>query len=294
VGVHQHGGQAGRLDALRLLGAFLNQPPVADAGPDTTVECTGASGTPVTLNGLRSSDPDDDPLTYAWTAPGIVFDDPTRATPTASFPLGSTVVTLTVSDGQLSDDDEVVVTIEDTTPPEVTLTLDPAALWPPNHKLASIHATVVATDACDGAPVVRLLSITSDEPDDGLGDGDEPDDIQEETLGTADFDFLLRSERQGPVDGRVYTVCYEAEDESGNVGTGCATVVVTHDGNALAQFAPAQEGADVTVAGGWLEFAADPDIPASVLTGDVPDFGGDGFARASLPEGPGLPTGALV
>lgn len=284
---------AGRLDALSLLNAFLNQPPVADAGPDTTVECTGAGGTPVTLNGLRSSDPDDDPLTYAWSAPGIVFDDPTSATPTASFPLGSTVVTLTVSDGQLSDDDEVVVTIEDTTPPTVAVTLDPDLLWPPNHKLASIHATVIATDVCDGAPVVRLRSITSDEPDDGLGDGDAPDDIQEEVVGTADFDFLLRSERQGPVDGRVYTVCYEAEDASGNVGTGCAEVTVTHDQDALAQFAPAGEGADVTVDGGWIEFAADPDIPATAFTATAPDFGGDAFARAELAEDPGLPGGGL-
>jgi hypothetical protein len=278
---------AGRLDALRLLGLFLNQPPVADAGPDTTVECTGAAGTPVTLNGLRSSDPDGDPLTWAWSAPGIVFDDPTSPTPTASFPLGSTTVTLTVSDGQLSDEDEVVVTIADTTPPVVTVTLDPDALWPPNHKLAEIHATVLVSDVCDGAPVVRLVSIASDEPDNGLGDGDEPDDVQEELPGTADFDFLLRSERQGGEDGRTYTVCYEAEDASGNVGTGCATVVVTHDGNALAQFAPAEAGGDVTVDGGWLEFAADPDIPAAALTGAAPEFGGDGFARAELAPGPG-------
>jgi hypothetical protein len=273
---------AGRLDAFRTLGAYLNEPPVADAGPDTTVECTGSSGTPVTLNGLRSSDPDGDAITYAWSAPGITFDDPASATPTGTFPLGATTVTLVVSDGVETDEDEVVVTIEDTTPPTVTVTLDPALLWPPNHKLADIHATVIAEDACDGAVDVRLLSITSNEPDEGEGDGDQPDDIQEEALGTADFDFLLRSERQGPAVGRTYTVCYEAEDGSGNVGEGCATVEVTHDQDALAAFAPASEGADVTVEGGWLEFAPSA-LPAGA-TAAAPDLGGDAFARVDGAE----------
>ncbi|MEO6462044.1 MAG: S8 family serine peptidase, partial [Candidatus Eisenbacteria bacterium] len=271
---------AGRLDAFRTLAPFLNQPPVANAGPDTTVECTGSAGTPVTLNGLRSSDPEGDALTYSWSATGITFDDPASATPTGSFPLGATTVTLTVSDGTASDDDQVVVTIADTTPPVITVTLDPAALWPPNHKLADIHATVLVTDACDAdaAASVRLLSISSDEPDNGQGDGDQPDDIQDEVVGTADFDFRLRSEREGAGDGRTYTVCYEAEDGLGNVGTGCATLRVTNDQGALAQFTPVAEGSDVTIEGGWLEFAPDSAVPSEALAG-VPDLGGDAFSR---------------
>ena len=275
---------AGRLDALAALSSQLNQPPVADAGPDTTVECAGGAGTSVQLNGLRSSDPDGDALTYAWSAPGITFDDPSSATPTAAFPLGATTVTLTVADGSLSDDDEVIVTIEDTTPPVVTVTVDPDALWPPNHKLAPVHATVLVTDACDAAPEVRLVAVTSDEPDDGLGDGDRPDDIQVVGPAALPVDFLLRSERQGPGDGRVYTLCYEAEDESGNVGSACATVIVTHDRPAAAAFIAPSAGADVTLEGGWIEFAGDDEALLSVLTGDVPDIGGDAFARVVAAE----------
>ena len=41
----------------------MNQPPVADAGLDRQVE----TGMMVQLDGARSSDPDSDPLIYAWT-----------------------------------------------------------------------------------------------------------------------------------------------------------------------------------------------------------------------------------
>jgi hypothetical protein len=272
---------AGRLDALNALGLYLNNPPVADAGNDTTAECKGAL-TQVQLDGSRSYDADGDALTYAWSAAGIAFDDPTAVKPTGGFPLGATNVLLVVFDGAAADSDTVVVTVADTTPPVVTVTLDPNVLWPPNHRLAEITATVTAVDTCDGSLDIRLVSIASDEADDGLGDGDTADDIQGATFGADDRSFLLRSERDGGREGRTYTVCYEAEDGSGNVGTGCATVQVTHDQSLLASFGANADGSSPWDKGGWIELTTAGTLDPVELANASPELGGASFTRLVL------------
>jgi hypothetical protein len=203
--------------------------PVANAGLDRTVECTSHSGTPVTLDGTGSSDPGGLPLTYAWSAPGIVFDDSSSATPTGPFPLGTTTATLIVSNGLFRTSDTVDITVEDTTPPEITVRLNRYMLWPPNHHMVTIRATVCLSDGCDDSPSAVLSSITSDEPDSGLGGGDRPNDIQDAEFGTLDTRFRLRSERQGSGDGRIYTIVYTAQDDAGNTATATALVRVPHD-----------------------------------------------------------------
>ena len=142
--------------------------------------------------------------------------------------LGNTTVTWTAIDESNNKGTATqTVKIVDTTPPKLTLTLSPTTLWPPNHKLAQITASITVSDVCDPNPTVRVISITSNEPDNGLGDGDTQEDIQEATLGTDDRTFLVRSERSGNGNGRVYTVTYEASDASGNKTVRQATVTVS-------------------------------------------------------------------
>jgi endo-1,4-beta-xylanase len=86
----------------------------------------------------------------------------------------------------------------------------------------------VATDTCDANPTIRLVSITSDEPDNGLGDGDQPQDIQGAAFGTDDRQFQLRNERSGTGNGRIYTITYSATDASGNQTLRQATVTVPY------------------------------------------------------------------
>ena len=104
----------------------------------------------------------------------------------------------------------------------------PATLWPPNHKLRTVTVSVTASDICDASPVIRLVSIVSNEPDDGLGDGDTSQDVQGALLGTDDREFQLRAERSGKGSGRIYTITYSATDASGNVTLRETNVSVPH------------------------------------------------------------------
>jgi hypothetical protein len=203
------------------------RPPVAVAGPDQTVSADAKCMAQITLDGRGSSDPDDDALTYTWTGP---FGAVTGPTPTVSLPLGTFRITLTVDDrfgGTASD--EVVITVHDTTPPTLTVAFSTNTLWPPNHELVSITTTIQVSDNCDPDPVVRLMSITSNEPDNGLGDGDTANDIQGAAYGSDDRAFLLRAERAGTGTGRIYAVAYRAEDAAGNGSTAQGVVTVPHD-----------------------------------------------------------------
>jgi hypothetical protein len=293
-----------------------NTPPIADAGPDQTVEQNNPQGAMVTLNGTGSSDPDNDTLTYYWNWTG---GSATGATPTSLFPVGNTTVTLTVADVQynatdtvnivvLADmtapvvdagpdvtveqvshegtqvilngtaidavstrfnftwsangtilkaesnvtdtmliytfnlgtyivtlnatdmagntgSDNVTVTVADTTPPEINATATPSTLWPPNHKYVEVHVTVTVYDACDPSPTLTFVSITSNEPDNSVGDGNTTNDI----IIINDFTFNLRAERSGTGSGRTYTITYQATDVSGNYAMASVTVEVPHN-----------------------------------------------------------------
>jgi hypothetical protein len=119
------------------------------------------------------------------------------------------------------------VAVFDSIPPTIDVTLSPDVLWPPNHELHTITADVVVEDNCPISSFQRV-GVTSSEPDDGIGDGNFPDDIQDAEPGTPDTTFRVRAERMGGGDGRVYTATYQAEDGSGSTTDGAATVTVPH------------------------------------------------------------------
>ncbi|MCI0629269.1 MAG: alpha/beta hydrolase [Phycisphaerales bacterium] len=212
----------------------MNKPPKADAGEDQTVECTG-SETPVMLNGLASNDPDgtDDVLEYKWTWSTDTASGPVAI---AHFARGTHCITLDVRDesGHI-DRDTLTVTVEDTTPPQLDVTFTPQLLWPPNHHMVDINAIVDAQDVCGGEVDVTLVSIVSNQPDNGTGDGDTINDIQDADYNTGDLTFKLRAERAGNIAGdRHYTVTYQATDDAGNQTQVSVDVIVPHDAESLA------------------------------------------------------------
>jgi PKD domain-containing protein len=212
------------VDSVAVIHKTVDCPPTANAGADQTVEATGPT-TAVTLDGSASSDPEGAALTYTWTGP---FDEgsATGVNPTVHFTgLGTFEVTLVVNDGFFdSDPDTALIVLQDTTPPVLTVTGLPTSLWPPNHQLVTLHPTVTATDLVD-QDVAVTLEVTSNEPDDGLGDGSTTGDI----VIRSPSDFDLRAERAGPGSGRTYHLVWTATDDSGNATVFTYDLVVPHD-----------------------------------------------------------------
>src|SRR5262249_55306438 len=170
-----------------------NHPPVANAGPNQTVACAGQNGTAVTLNGSGSSDPDGDTLAFVWKDSNGNVVGNTALVQVTVWP-GTRSFTLTVTDpGGLSSSATTQVTVQDTNPPSLSVSLSPNSLQPPNHKLIPITASISASSACSANVSVQLVSITSNEPDNGTGDGDQPNDIQAIGGGPVPFGTDVRS-----------------------------------------------------------------------------------------------------
>jgi hypothetical protein len=97
-------------------------------------------------------------------------------------------------------------------------------LWPPNHKLRPV--TVTVTDPDGDAVTVTITSVKQDERLNGRADGNTSPDA---ATGSASKEVLLRAERSGIGDGRVYGIRFEATDSRGASCTGRVFVGVPHD-----------------------------------------------------------------
>jgi hypothetical protein len=124
-----------------------------------------------------------------------------------------------------SDHDPVIIGLnlcDDIAPTFAELSVTPSILWPANHKYVDISATVIVSDNFDPDPTVTLVSVESNEPDDGEEDGNTTNDI----VIYDDFTFELRAERSNLGTGRIYTITYEVTDACGNATNASTTVTV--------------------------------------------------------------------
>ena len=71
-----------------------------------------------------------------------------------------------------------------------------------------------ASNVCDPAPALSF-AITGDEPVNGLGDGDTAPDWAVQAAGASVANVLVRAERSGLGDGRLYTISARATDRAG-------------------------------------------------------------------------------
>jgi hypothetical protein len=186
--------------------------PVLTLPDDIVAEATSAAGAVVTFT-ATAVDSVDGPV-------------PVTCAPESgsTFPLGETVVTCTASDLQLHEvSGTFTVTVRDTTAPQVVkIEASPDTLWPPDHKMVLVTVTVVAVDAVDESPMSNIISVRSNQPINGTGDGDTAPDW----IVTGPRTLQLRAERAGSAD-RIYTITVDTRDDAGNSVETEVTVKVT-------------------------------------------------------------------
>lgn len=175
--------------------------PVLTLPANITTEALGPAGAVVTYN-ASATDTVDGSVSVACTpASG------------ATFALGTTDVSCSATDAHNNKaTGSFDVKVVDTTPPQILQAgISPELIWPPDHKMIVATVSVVAYDAADTTPVVKIISVTSNQPVNGTGDGDMAPDWNI----TGPLTVELRAERAGNVD-RVYKVTFEVTDDSGN------------------------------------------------------------------------------
>jgi hypothetical protein len=124
------------------------------------------------------------------------------------------------------------VIVVDTGAPVITVNSLAPSLWPANHKYVSFNVTDFVTGVADGCNTslgvssVVVEKITSDEIENGNGDGNTTNDI---VIAANCKSFQVRAERDGSDNGRVYTVTFAVKDSTGNIGRKTVKIVVPHN-----------------------------------------------------------------
>ncbi|MBN2011885.1 T9SS type A sorting domain-containing protein [candidate division KSB1 bacterium] len=247
--------------------AGLNSTSVPPTGPESTisipftvtmntayyffarVNCPSASddsyymkiddGPFVTVNGLGTVGWQWYPLTKFWTSVGQTTD----------LTAGDHTLTITYrEDGALMD--KLCITSYIYGPYElggpdagpthqaVQSEVHELSMWPPDHDYQTIDLNELGLSiaynyncACASPDLIKIASVTSDEPENGNGDGNTLNDI----VIADDFRSVdLRKERKGNGNGRVYTIHLGVFDCEWNIEPATVLVQVPHDASGTA------------------------------------------------------------
>lgn len=141
------------------------------------------------------------------------------------LPVGTSTVTATATDAAGNTSTcSFSVTVKDNEPPVISdLKASPGKLWPPNHKMQNVTVDYTSKDNC--GIVSCEMKVTSNQPDNGTGDGNTTGDWKV----IDDHHIMLRAERAGNGGDRIYTIWVTCTDQYGNSASKSTTVVVPHD-----------------------------------------------------------------
>jgi len=217
INIHTELNPSGEIRAQLI--PLANTAPALTCPASVMVECGQATTTAIAV-----SDAEGDALTVVWTLNGLGVQ--TNLIPagapggtvnlsfSATLPLGTNSLGISVTDSSTNTTVcAATILVVDTTPPIIErASVTPNSLWPPNHKMVDVRVSALVRDTC-GPAKWKITSIQSNEPQNGLGDGDTPNDWQI----TGDHTAKLRAERSGKGNGRIYTITIVAEDASGNL-----------------------------------------------------------------------------
>ena len=126
------------------------------------------------------------------------------------------------ADPDTSNNSYTTTTTASNPPPTITnARVDKTVLWPPNHKMVDVNVDYGIADNC--GPVICALTVTSNEPINGTGDGDTAPDW----MVVSDHQVRLRAERSGGGAGRVYTTTITCTDSAGGSSSKRVTTLVS-------------------------------------------------------------------
>ena len=177
------------------------------------------------------------PFSFMWTLDGnpVGANSPNVTIPTGSLSVGNHTVTVTASGACSSETQTAILTVSAGNP-EINLHTTSVTMWPPNHQYQTFTVSDFVSSAnagCGGGDItnsVVIQKVTSDEPEDSAtgGDGNTLNDI---VIAANCKSVQLRRERDGNLNGRVYTITFKVTDSFGNSATATVKVSVPKTNN---------------------------------------------------------------
>jgi Metallo-peptidase family M12B Reprolysin-like len=185
----------------------------------------GTTGDPVACAVVKISLSTDGGTTFPTVLSASTPNDGSEALTIPNVATTTARVKVEAVDNIFFDISDSNFTVSNPSPTITGAAADPSVLWPPNHRLVNVTVSYDVTDNCPLPPGSCTLSVTSNEPVNGTGDGDTSPDW----IVLDDHHVLLRAERAGNGNGRIYTITITCTDSGGNSSSEEVEVTVPHD-----------------------------------------------------------------